>query len=218
MCFFVHWAGSCCRWLFAAAGSCCRWLLLLALAAGACCWLLRLALAAAGAALVWFCCSFDGFLLPRSSSSSSSSPLPLFDSCAKLFPFLFFSFLFLFFIPFSSVLTPPHIQAASQFAPSHTGAGSNLHDSTLGHSTVSRSPLPTQSEGCPFPRCNGEFQVFFFLLFHSSCLFLFLLLLFKCMYIDILRTSCSCCCFSFFFTKRSRQRSSTFVCVASFVE
>ena len=162
MCFFVHWAGSCCRWLFAAAGSCCRWLLLLALAAGACCWLLRLALAAAGAALVWFCCSFDGFLLPRSSSSSSSSPLPLFDSCAKLFPFLFFSFLFLFFIPFSSVLTPPHIQAASQFAPSHTGAGSNLHDSTLGHSTVSRSPLPTQSEGCPFPRCNGEFQVFFF--------------------------------------------------------
>ena len=147
----------------AAAGS----LLLLALAAaGSCCWRLLLAPAAcscctAGAALVWFCCSFDGFLLPRS-SSSSPLPLPLFDSCAKLFPFLFFSFLFLFFIPFSSVLTPPHIQAASQFAPSHTGAGSNLHDSTLGHSTVSRSPLPTQSEGCPFPRCNGEFQVFFF--------------------------------------------------------
>jgi hypothetical protein len=81
--------------------------------------------------------------------------------------------------------------------------------------------LPTQSEGCPFPRCNGEFQVFFFLLFHSSCLFLFLLLLFKCMYIDILNKNflfLLSCCFSFFFTKRSRQRSSTFVCVASFVE
>ena len=170
MCFFVHWAGSCCRWLLLlalAAGSCCRWLLLLAPAA----------------ALAWFCCSFDGFLLPRSSFPlPSSSFLFLFSSasklflCAKLFPFLFLS------LPFSLL---SHIQVASQCAPSHTGASSTLHDSTLGHSTVSRSPLPTKSEGCPFPRCNGEFRVCFSILLFLFFPFLLLLLFNVCIYIYI---------------------------------